>query len=608
MMVEAMHKRFVFGTRYLQRLRGRHFRQSACAVALMILAGLLNGIGILLLIPMLRILGLPGSSENAPGPLFWASPVWEGLSIPWRLPVVLILFVLLSGVHAILLRWQTIVGARLQENVVCSLRNELYRAIHQASWLFFIGRRNSDFTHALTENLRRVSTGTIQGLRLISAAFITVVHVALCVAISPAMSLVTLASTLVLWPLLSRQNRAVQQTGKELTETNRSFFSNIANHLAGMKEAKSQGTQQSNIDAFEQQTEEIKNSRLLFSEAAAKTTLIYSWGAAVLLSVLLYVAYQWLHVPLVSLLVLVFVFSRVLPRLREIHSCYLQVVHMLPAFNATMDLLEECEAHREQVVPRIERPLALKQGIELRNVAFRYDRRDDDAWTLENISLAIPTRQTTAIVGPSGAGKTTLADLLLGLIAPVRGELLVDGAPLSTDRLAAWRQAIGYVPQETFLLHDSIRANLMWSNPAASAVDLREALRLAAAEEFVDGLALGLDTIVGDRGVRLSGGERQRIALARALLRKPALLVLDEATSSLDAENQRRIRDAVEALHGELTMVVVAHRLSTVRDADQIVVLDAGCVVEQGTFEELSHRSGGRFRALVEADRITDAA
>jgi ATP-binding cassette subfamily C protein len=184
----------------------------------------------------------------------------------------------------------------------------------------------------------------------------------------------------------------------------------------------------------------------------------------------------------------------------------------------------------------------------------------------------------------------------MGLVAPTDGTIFIDGRPLAGELVYNWRSSIGYVPQETFLFHDTIRGNLQLVRPNAEEGELWEALRHAAADTFVAAFPDGLDTVVGDRGVRLSGGERQRIALARALLRKPTVLILDEATSSLDTENERRILDAIEGLHGELTMVVIAHRLSTIRRADSIVVLEQGRIVETGTWVSLSQKEGGRFR------------
>ncbi|MHC1727795.1 MAG: ABC transporter ATP-binding protein [Syntrophobacteraceae bacterium] len=203
------------------------------------------------------------------------------------------------------------------------------------------------------------------------------------------------------------------------------------------------------------------------------------------------------------------------------------------------------------------------------------------------------------MVGQSGSGKTTVADLIMGLSEPSEGTIFIDEKPLAGDLVYNWRSSIGYVPQETFLFHDTIRRNLSLVRPEATEEELWEALRLAAADTFVSALPEGLDTVVGDRGIRLSGGERQRIALARALLRKPTVLILDEATSSLDMENEQRVLEAIEGLHGELTMVVIAHRLSTIRKADNIVVMEKGRIVETGTWASLSKKGGSRFWAQM---------
>ncbi|HEX8918995.1 MAG TPA: ABC transporter ATP-binding protein, partial [Chloroflexota bacterium] len=178
------------------------------------------------------------------------------------------------------------------------------------------------------------------------------------------------------------------------------------------------------------------------------------------------------------------------------------------------------------------------------------------------------------------------------------GQVLVDDSPLDPKQVGAWRSRIGYVAQETFLFHDTVRGNLLWARPGASESDLHDALCMAAADSFVAALPHGLDTIVGERGVQLSGGERQRLALARALLRKPSLLILDEATSSIDVENERRIQDAIERLHGRLTILLITHRLGTVQGADSVNLLEHGRLLESGTWEELMEKTSGRFRTM----------
>ena len=197
--------------------------------------------------------------------------------------------------------------------------------------------------------------------------------------------------------------------------------------------------------------------------------------------------------------------------------------------------------------------------------------------------------------GPSGAGKSTIADILMGLVLPDSGTLKLDGRPLGPEGVRGWRDQIGYVAPDTFLFHDTIRANLKWARPDASEDEMLAALRQASAFDFVAGLKDGLDTVVGDRGMMVSQGERQRLALARAFLRRPSMLILDEATNSLDSENEGRVLDAIESRRGELTVVLIAHRLSTIRRADLIYVVEGGKVVESGDWSSLSAKRDGRL-------------
>jgi ATP-binding cassette subfamily C protein len=306
-----------------------------------------------------------------------------------------------------------------------------------------------------------------------------------------------------------------------------------------------------------------------------------------------------MSIPAAGLLLLLFLFNRTIPLFGSIQRSYQECLNALPAFAGVLELQARCEAAAE-AQPETSEAVELREGIQFEGVSFTYGGQGSVA-AIRELDLTIEAEKTTAIAGPSGAGKSTIADLVMGLILPNRGRVVVDGKSLSPERLKSWREQIGYVAQDTFLFNDTVRANLLWARSDASEEEIWRTLKLAAAEGFVSELPDGLETILGDRGVRLSGGERQRLALARALLREPSLLILDEATSALDSENERRIQKAIERLHGGMTIVVITHRLSTVRGADVIHMLEGGRLVESGDWPTLLARESGRFAALVRA-------
>jgi ATP-binding cassette subfamily C protein len=243
-------------------------------------------------------------------------------------------------------------------------------------------------------------------------------------------------------------------------------------------------------------------------------------------------------------------------------------------------------------------PLPLRQGIDLRGLSFSYPGAVRPA--LAAVSLSIRNGEMVGVVGPSGAGKSTLIDVLCGLISPDSGSILVDGIDIRTE-LARWQGSIGYVPQSVYILDDTIRANIAFAVPPAD-VDhaaVHRALETASLTEFVDTLPLGLETVVGERGAALSGGQRQRIAIARALYRDPSILVFDEATSALDAVTENAITEALRDIHGRKTIIIIAHRLTTVKGCDRLYLLQGGRLAGEGTFQEL-YAENRYFREIAE--------
>jgi ATP-binding cassette subfamily B protein len=249
------------------------------------------------------------------------------------------------------------------------------------------------------------------------------------------------------------------------------------------------------------------------------------------------------------------------------------------------------------------RPDELLGEVRLEDVGFRYG--EDSPWTLDDIDLVVPAGTRTAIVGETGAGKTTLGYLIARLYEPQVGRVTIDGVDVRDASFASLAATVGVVSQETYLFHASVRENLRFARPEASDQEIEAAARTARIHDLIVSLAAGYDTIVGERGYRFSGGEKQRMAIARTILRNPPVLVLDEATSSLDTQTEHAVQEALDELSEGRTTITIAHRLSTVRDADQIVVLDHGKVVERGVHDELIERAG-YYAALVAHDRAAE--
>jgi ATP-binding cassette subfamily C protein len=400
--------------------------------------------------------------------------------------------------------------------------------------------------------------------------------------------------------LLRKKTKMAHETGEGLSEAMSGLYNAISEHLNGMKTAKSYGVVERHVEIFRRLAEQVRHMYTHTVQNQAEVNYWFNIGSVIILSLILYVSFQILSISTAGVLLLLFLFARAMPKLSNIQQNFQSSINMMPSFSRVMELQKRCEEAAETEIQRYGK-IDIGNGIRFKKVSFSYDANSP---VIKDLDITIKAGQTTAIVGPSGAGKTTIADLLMGLIIPNEGSILIDGKEFGPERMKGWREQIGYVPQDTFLFNDTLRGNLSWAKPDAKEEEINQSLKFAAAEEFVSGLSKGLDTLLGDRGVLVSGGERQRIALARALLRKPTLLILDEATSSLDSENEKRIHLAIEKLHGQMTILVISHRLSTIREADVIHVIEGGHLVEFGTWGELISKENGRLSALCKAQGI----
>jgi ATP-binding cassette subfamily C protein len=573
----------------------------ALALAFMLCLSVTQGVQLLLLVPLMQLVGLDVQQGSIGWLAQFTSSIFAALGTRPTLATILGAFVLLTTVLALVSYWQTVFNYRLQEDFKASLRQRLYRAIANADWLTLSRSRSSDFTHALTQELDRVGAATAIFLSLITSVLLVSIYVVAALQLSGVMTALATLSGAGLLLVLRKKSRAAQWNGEQISLVTNGLYSAAIEHLSGIKSTKSYGAEERSADVFSRLAGRVAQVQTNSIRLRAQTRFWFGVGSVSILCVILYFAVQFLNMTAASLLLMLFLFNRIVPLLNSVQQAYQECLNVLPAFAGVMEILKRCESVVEPRTERHER-LALQDSIRFEAVSFAYGK-EENAPAVRDLDLTIRAGKITAIVGPSGAGKSTVADLLIGLIVPDRGRVLVDALPLEAERIKSWRDDLGYVTQDTFLFHDTVRANLLWARPEATEDEIVHALELAAAE-FVFELPEGMHTVLGDRGVRLSGGERQRLALARALLRKPSLLILDEATSALDSENERRIQDAIDKLHGQMTILVITHRLSTVRRADVIHVLEEGRLVEFGDWDTLLNTRDGRFRALCRAQGI----
>jgi ATP-binding cassette subfamily C protein len=578
-------------------------RNVGLSAMVMVSLSFTEGLGLLLLVPLLQLVGVDAQGVSDPGGIgAGLSRVLAWMGTQPTLGAVLAIYVGIVVGQSALQRWNTMLSAAVRQQTEAMLRMRLYRAIAGAQWLFLARSRMSDFAHVLTSELDRVGTAAHDLIDLSVVALVATAYIVVALYVSPEATALVLLCGGTLAVILRRRVTDSHQLGGEQSTSRAHLHRAVIEHLGSMKTAKSYGAVDRHDEVFGKLTEQVQkvNMRTIGGYARLRQETIV--GSAVVLALIVYVSRQFLALPTTHLLVLLFLFARLMPRLTGLFERAQTLATVLPAFRAFDDLESRCLAAAE--APPVEaHPLAFEREIRFDRVSFCYGA-SLDAPALGQIDLAIPAGAMTGIVGPSGAGKSTLADLLLGLLVPTRGSVLIDEQPLESGRVSAWRGQIGYVNQDTFLFHDTVRANLLWAQPDASEDDLWHVLRLAAADEFVGRLPARLDTILGDRGVLVSGGERQRLALARALLRRPRLLILDEATNALDSENEARIQSAIDGLRYHMTIVVITHRLAAVRAADLIHVIDEGRLVESGGWSDLMARPDGRLRQLWMAQGV----
>jgi ABC-type multidrug transport system fused ATPase/permease subunit len=532
-----------------------------------------KNIGLVSILPLLSIAGFIKWTPPE-GLLRDISELAHASGLASSLYVIVGLYLLITSFNAVISYFQGLLTVSLQQNFHMHIRSSLYGKLLRAEWNFLAIKDRGRLSHTYLADLGKVQLSgrlIVDLLKSLVAASIISIFAAI---ISWKLTLVALGAASIGVALQIVFTKQMHRNAEDNRNNAREIFGQMMESLSGLKLVKAYASEEAHLNKFKDQSAE--SSRLIVAQhqQTAVQNLIKGILLSTFVAVFIVLALPYLQGDGLLLGLFFIILSKINGGVQGMISASRKIIVNLPSFDAYQSFLTELEAHKESAP--VQDPIRLREGIELKNVSFAYN--PTERTTLKSVNLHIPARQTTAIQGPSGAGKTTLMDLLLGLLKPEIGEILIDDKPLEGAMRGSWRRSIAYIPQEPFLFNESIRDNLLYFAPEASEAEIWRCLAAANAAHFVRKLKDGLDTQVGDRGTRLSGGERQRLTLARALMRRPQVIFLDEATNQLDRATEFKVQESIEQLHGELTIVIISHRQENLEIADHVFHIERGSV------------------------------
>jgi ABC-type multidrug transport system fused ATPase/permease subunit len=545
---------------------------------LYIFLGLFQGVGLVILVPLLSITGLKSIPKVDSKIVDNARYFFQAIHVNVSFVNVLIFFVLIIIFYATLKYFSSIVNTSISQDYSNNLRKRLHRAILKTEWITIVKVRSSDLIGLLSREIQQVSFGVISLTNLLGTLILLLIHILMAFIISWKVSLFIMGVGFLLFIMQRKILTSSLAKGKQNKKMLSEIQKNLQELFLTIKITKSQNLTENQLQNFDSMSDQVNHNFISFNKSKAISDFSYDVGSSMLIAGFLFFIYRFYDQPVIDLLMLVYIYSRILPGVKSCSSSFQTVLNNLPIAKDVRKNIELFENNIETDFYEGSKKVELNYGIKVENLFFAYN---ESKQILKNASFFIEANKVTMITGKSGIGKSTFADILIGLLKPTSGTISVDNKSLSEIGYASWRSQIAYMSQERFLFNDSIRNNLLWSNPNASEIDMWEALERVQAKNYVESLRFGLDTVVGDRGIHLSGGQRQRIALAMALIRKPKLLILDEATNELDEITENEIYKHIFELKNEMTIFVITHRLASLRYADKVYLFENGGVSEK---------------------------
>lgn len=546
-------------------------------VVLVALGALLEGFGLLLLVPLLGTL----FAENTPqtGPLGAILNLWPEVQGAPRLFVVLGLFGAVTALRALILWQRDLRMGKLQVGYLESKRSMLARALANSRWEALNALGHGRVTHLMSGDIQRCASGVHFLLQGGVAVILVVIQAGVALALAPVLAIVALVSLSLGALVMARWLGATREIGARVTTSNMRLMVELGRFLGGLKAAMSQNLHSAFVAAFERDLGIAAHQQVAFINRQAAMRVLWSLLGAAVASISLLLGFLVLDYPPAVMLTLLVVLARIAGPAIQIQSGLQQVAYALPAWEAVQNTLNDLTREARAAETRGEDQRPLNGTIQIEDVTYLHEGATVGRG-VRALSLTLAPGEFVAVTGSSGAGKTTFADLMAGLLEPQHGRITVGGQTLDAQTISAWRDRLAYVTQDPLLFNDTIRANLLWGGVEADEARIAGALGATGADRVVSRLALGLDSVVGEDGAMVSGGERQRLALSRALLRRPDVLVLDEATAALDADSEDAVLKALAELHPRPLILIISHRAESLSVCSRRLTFEEGRLID----------------------------
>ena len=540
-------------------------------LACLLLASLSEALGIGTLLPAANSI-LGNNGNDATGTSFAIKTFIESVGISASLGNLLIIIVTLLALKSVIafgaLSYSGITGAR----VAINLRRKLIKSIFEARWSFYTDQSSGRFANAISNDATRAGDAYQFAATVVAGCLQLTAYAAVAIFIDWRIALLGSVAGVILTLVMNTLIRISRQAGYKQTDRVSNLTIDMVDMLSNIKTLKSMDRYGPMVQGLSGLLKRIKRNLITIQLAKQGVTQGSDILVNTMTGVVAYAAYALFHSTLPELLVTGIVFFQIVSNLTKLQKFVQTAVVIEGSYVRTVELIKRAEEQRENHTGTAQPVLG--QGCRFEGVTFAHSKTP----VISNATFDIPANKITVLQGSSGSGKTTLIDLLIGLNTGQKGKILIGGQSIEAIDIKAWRKSIGYVPQDLMLFHDTIHENISLSNPDISTDAILAALEQAGAKDFIDNLPQGLETNVGEMGGRLSGGQRQRIALARALVTKPKILILDEVTSALDPETEAEIVSNIASLRGRYTIVAITHRPAWTKIADRLFTISKGHV------------------------------